>query len=137
RAGITVFRGSTSQDPARQLILGVRRQRGDRMAELEPGHPDGLIHRLRNWLQEAQDPIGSLPAGTDPVEWAVRRFIDTWKTEARRSIEAVEESLNRAKALCDSQASFGEIKSEIDMARQALQEDLRDHLGLYDLGEKE
>ena len=28
--------------------------------------------------------------------------------------------------------TFEEIKSEIDMARQMLQEDLRDHLGLYD-----
>lgn len=102
------------------------------MAELEPGHPDELIHTLRNWLREAHDPIGSFPTGTDPVEWAVRRFIDTWKTEARRAIEGVEESLNQAMALCDSQASFDEIKSEIDMARQTLQEDLRDHLGLYD-----
>jgi hypothetical protein len=102
------------------------------MAELEPGHPDEMVIALCNWLRQAHDPIGSLPAGTDPVEWAVRRFIDTWKTEARRSIEAVEESLNEAMALCDSQASFDEIKSEIDTARQTLQEDLRDHLGLYD-----
>jgi hypothetical protein len=102
------------------------------MAELEPGHPDELIKTLRNWLREAQDPIGSLPAGTDPVEWAVRRFIGTWKAHARRAIERVEESLNQALALCDSQASFDEIKNEIDMGRQILQEDLRDHLGLYD-----
>lgn len=59
----------------------------------------------------------------------MRRFINTWKTRARR---ALEESLNQAMALCDSQASFEEIKREIDTARQTLQEDLRDHLGLYD-----
>ena len=46
------------------------------MAELEPGHPDELVPTLHNWLREALNPIGSLPAGTDPVECAVRRFID-------------------------------------------------------------
>ena len=68
----------------------------------------------------------------DAVEWAVRRFIDVWKTEARSAIEGVEESLEQAIALCDSQASFADIKNEIDLARQILQEDLRDHLGLYE-----
>jgi hypothetical protein len=34
--------------------------------------------------------------------------------------------------LCDSGASPAEIKCEIDFARQILQEDLRDHLELYD-----
>lgn len=102
------------------------------MAELEPGHPDELARTLRNRLREAHDPLGSLPAGTDPVEWAVRRFIDTWKDEARLAIEGVEESLSRADALCDSQASYDEIKCEIDAARQTLREDLREHLGLYD-----
>jgi hypothetical protein len=102
------------------------------MAELEPGHPDELVKTLRNWLREANSPIGSLPEGTDAVEWAVRRFIDYWKTPARRAIEGVEESLDRAMALCDSGAPLSEIKSEIDLARQILQEDLRDDLGLYD-----
>jgi hypothetical protein len=62
----------------------------------------------------------------------VRQFIDTWKTRARNAIEGVEESLDRAMALCDSGSPLDEIKSEIDLARQTLQEDLRDHLGLYD-----
>ncbi len=35
-------------------------------------------------------------------------------------------------ALCDAKSSFDQIKSEIDLARQTLQEGLRDHLGLYD-----
>ena len=64
------------------------------MAELEPGHPDELVRNLRNWLREANDPIGTLPEGMDATEWAVRRFIDAWS--------------------------------------QTLQEDLRDHLGLYE-----
>jgi hypothetical protein len=102
------------------------------MAELEPGHPDELIQFLRNWLREANSPTGALPEGMDAVEWAVRRFIDSWKTPARNAIEGVEESLDRALALCDSEAPLAEIRSEIDLARQALQEDLRDHLGLYD-----
>src|SRR5580700_3566154 len=101
------------------------------MAEFEPGHPDELIQTLRNWLREAHDPIGTLPQGMDAVEWAVRRFIDTWKNQARGAIEGVEESLDRAMALCDSKSSFDTIKNEIDSARQTLQEDLRDHLGLY------
>jgi hypothetical protein len=105
---------------------------GDSVAEMEPGNPDELVQTLRNWLREAQAPIGTLPEGMDPVEWAVRRFIDSWKADARCAIEGVEESLYRAMALCDSGAPLPEIKSEIDLARQALQEDLRDHLGLYE-----
>lgn len=105
---------------------------GSEMAEQEPGHPEELVTALRNWLREANSPIGSLPDGMDATEWAVRRFIDTWKSTARNAIESVEESLNRAMALCDSEAPFIEIQSEIDLARQTLQEDLRDHLGLYD-----
>lgn len=102
------------------------------MAELEPGHPDELVKVLRNWLREAHSPLGTLPDGMDVVEWAVRRFIDYWKTPACNAIEGIEESLYRAMELCDSGAPLSEIKSEIDLARQTLQEDLRDHLGLYD-----
>ena len=102
------------------------------MAELESGHPDELVQTLRNWLREANSPLGSLPEGMDAVEWAVRRFIDSWKTRARTAIEGIEESLHHAMALCDSGAPLPEIKSEIDLARQTLQEDLRDHLGLHD-----
>lgn len=102
------------------------------MAELESGHPDELVQRFRNWLREANSPIGTLPEGTDAIEWAVRRFIDSWKNPARRAIERVEENLCRATILCESGAPLSEIKSEVDLARQALQEDLRDHLGLYD-----
>jgi hypothetical protein len=101
------------------------------MAEMEPGHPDELVEALRNWLREGNSPIGALPEGMDAMEWAVRRFIDYWKTAARNDIEGVEESLYRAMALCDSGAPLPEIKGEIELARQALQEDLRDHLGLY------
>jgi hypothetical protein len=102
------------------------------MAELEPGNPDELVQALRNWLREAHSPVGALPEGMDAAEWAVRRFIAYWKTPARNAIEGVEESLYRAMALLDSGAPLAEIKDEIDLARQTLQEDLRDHLGLYD-----
>ena len=102
------------------------------MAELEPGHPDELVQILRNWLREAESPIGTLPGGMDAAEWAVRRFIATWKSPARNAVESVEESLNRAMSLCDSGSPLAEIKNEIDLARQTLQEDLRGHLGLYD-----
>jgi hypothetical protein len=102
------------------------------MAELDPGHPDELVKTLRNWLREANSPVGKLPDDVDAVEWAVRRFIDSWKGPARRAIEGVEESLYRAMALCDAGAPLPDIKSKIDLARQVLQEDLRDHLGLYE-----
>ena len=102
------------------------------MSELEPGHPDELVQNLRNWLREANSPMGALPEGVDPVEWAVRRFIDIWKADARNAIEGVEWNLVRAIALCDSQSPLDEIKRQIELARETLQEDLRDHLGLYD-----
>jgi len=102
------------------------------MAELEPGHPDELVETLENWLREANSPIGTLPEGMDAVEWAVRRFIDTWKAGARSAIDGVEGHLSRAIALCDSESPTRAIKSELELARETLVEDLRDHLGLYD-----
>jgi hypothetical protein len=102
------------------------------MTELEPGHPDELAQTLRNWLNDANSPMGTLPEGMDPVEWAVRRFIDIWKADSRNAIDGVEQFLSRAIALCDSQSSLDEIKSQLELARETLQEDLRDHLGLYD-----
>jgi hypothetical protein len=100
------------------------------MAELEPGHPDELIQTLRNWLREAQSPIGQLPEGTDPVEWAVRRFIASWSAPVRATIEEIEDCLRSALELCDS-GKVQEAKTEIDAARQLVEESLRDHLGLY------
>jgi hypothetical protein len=106
------------------------------MAEFEPGNPDALVQNLRNWLNEANSPVGTLPEGMDPIEWAVRRFIQYWKAPARRAIEGVQESLDLAKKLCNAGAPPGEIKLEIDMALQILGEDLRDHLGLYPWNEE-
>jgi len=102
------------------------------MTEMEPGHPDELLEAFRNFLREATSSIGSLPPGMDPTEWAVRRFIDYWKDPARRAIESVEESLQRAMAMCDLAAPHTEISDELDLALQTLQKDLRDHLGLHD-----
>jgi hypothetical protein len=100
------------------------------MAELEPGHPDELTQTLRNWLREAEAPLGSLPTGTDPVEWAVRRFIASWSGPVRASIEEIESCLDSALQLC-SEGKVAEAQVEIDAARQILGESLRDHLGLY------
>jgi hypothetical protein len=112
------------------MLLG---EGGRGMAELDPGHPDELIKLLTNWLRESQSPVGSLlPVGIDPAEWAVRQFINSWKQTARRAIESIEESLSKAEALCTSGGSREEIVAEVENARSTLQEDLRDHLGLYD-----
>ena len=70
------------------------------MAEREPGHPDKLVRTLRNWLREASDPIGSLPAGTDPAEWAVRRFIASWVRPVRASVREIEDCLRKAEEAC-------------------------------------
>lgn len=103
------------------------------MAELEPGHPDELIEVLTNWLRESQSNCGSLyPPGTDPVEWVARRFIAYWRSPARAAIDSIELSLQHAMDLCDSVPGAEAIKDEIDGIRQTLQEDLRDHLGIYD-----
>jgi len=100
------------------------------MAELEPGHPDELVRTFRNWLREAQDPIGSLPAGADPVEWAVRQFINSWAGPVRATIRELEECLEaagRALAAGDSATAV----SEVEAAGQLGRESLRDELGLY------
>ena len=100
------------------------------MAELEPGHPDELIKVLRNWLDQKDE--GKLPAGMDRTEWAVRQFINYWHNPARRAIDSIEKSLLDCIALCAASAPHGDIADELELARQTLQEDLRDHLGLYD-----
>jgi hypothetical protein len=105
------------------------------MAELEPGHPDELTKLLKNWLQQAHDPVGSLPEGADPVEWAIRRFIDSWKRPIRSSVEVIEECLNSALELCNAGDSEG-AKVEIEGALQLVRESLRDELGLYEWNEE-
>jgi hypothetical protein len=105
------------------------------MAEMESGHPDELVQVLTNWLRESQSPIGSLPEGIAPVEWVVRQFINYWRRPARNAIDSIESSLQRALDLCSAFPSSGSIeaiKEELESAREVLQEDLRDHLGLYD-----
>jgi len=101
------------------------------MAELEPGHPDELTQQLANWLKEANDPIGTLPAGLPPTEWAARRFIDTWRKPARDAIDSVEECLAKAEEEL-RQGHVDAAKTLIAVARQTIGEDIRDHLGLYD-----
>jgi hypothetical protein len=101
----------------------------------EPGNPDELKQALRNWLQEAQSPIGTLPEGTDPIDWAIHRFILYWEKPARRAIRSLEESLDKARELCNAGASGQQIKDEIDYAFQVIGEDLRVASGLYEWNE--
>ena len=101
------------------------------MAELEPGHPDELLERLINWLNQANDPIGSLPPNVTPTEWAVRNFIHTWRKPVREGLDSIEESLNKAPAALKS----GDVTAavfEIECSLQSLREDVRDELGLYE-----
>jgi hypothetical protein len=103
------------------------------MAEMDSGHPDELVQVLRNWLRQSESPTGTLlPEGIDPLEWAIRQFINYWKRPARQSIESIEQNLKRASALCNSKSPQNEINFEILVALSTLQEDLRDHLGLYE-----
>lgn len=100
------------------------------MAELEPGHPDELVRTLRNWLREAHDPVGALPTGTDPVEWAVRRFIASWSEPVRGTIQVLEESLESAAQALEAR-DVATAKTRVESARQLVRESLRDELGLY------
>jgi hypothetical protein len=101
------------------------------MAELEPGHPDELREMLTNWLNQANDPIGSLPPGVMPTEWAVRNFIDAWRKPVRGSIDVIEEGLNKALEALRAGDSAAAI-FEIECSLQTLREDVRDELGLYE-----
>jgi hypothetical protein len=101
------------------------------MAELEPGHPDELLEQLTNWLNQANDPIGSLPPNVTPTEWAVRNFIDTWRKPVRAGLDSIEESLSKALAALKA----GDVKAaafEIECSLQTLGEDVRDEFGLYE-----
>jgi hypothetical protein len=101
------------------------------MAELDPGHPDELKVTLTNWLREANDPIGSLPPGVTPIEWAVGNFIDSWRKPVRSGIDSVDESLQKALAALKAGDTAAAV-SEIECARETLNEDVRNELGLYE-----
>ena len=101
------------------------------MAELEPGHPDALQEMLTNWLNQANDPIGSLPPGVTHTAWAVRNFIESWRKPVRSGLDSIEESLHKAlEALKTGDTAAAAF--EIECARQTLGEDVRDELGLYE-----
>src|SRR5262249_10499825 len=101
------------------------------MAELEPGQPDELKVLLTNWLKQANDPIGCLPEGSTPVEWAVRNFVDCWRKPVRASIDALETSLKTALEAIEN-GDIVKARFEIESSLQTLGEDLRDDLGLYE-----
>jgi hypothetical protein len=103
----------------------------------EPGHPEDLKQALQNWLREAQSNEGALPEGTDPIDWAIQRFIAYWEKPTRQAIRSLEETLSRARELCDANAPPQEIRNEIDYAFQIIGEDLRVELGLYEWNESE
>lgn len=100
------------------------------MAELDPGHPDELCKLLTNWLNQANDPIGTLPPGTTPVEWAVQQFVESWRRPVRGGIDSIEASLNRALEAIKS-GDPDKAVFEIECSLQTLAEDVRDELGLY------
>jgi hypothetical protein len=101
------------------------------MAEPDPGHPDELKVMLTNWLREANDPIGSLPPGVTPVEWAVGNFIDSWRKPVRSGLDSIEGSLLKALAALKA-GDTAAAAFEIECARQTLGEDVRNELGLYE-----
>ena len=102
------------------------------MAELEPGHPDELMAMLNNWMKQANEPDGNLlPEGITPTEWAVRQFVKSWRKPVRSSIEHIESLLQEAIAAID-RGEGPSAKRQIEAARQAIDEGLRDDLGLYD-----
>jgi hypothetical protein len=89
-----------------------------------PGHSDELVRTLRNWLREASNPIGSLPTGTDSVEWALRRFIAWWVAPLRGTIDEIEDCLGLAKEACRA-GDTAAAAAEIDSMRQIVGESLR------------
>ena len=99
------------------------------MTELEPGNPDELCETLTNWLNRANGPLGSLPAGTTPVEWAVRNFIASWRDPIRDALDSIDESLDGALAAL-SAGNPQEAKFHLECIRQALSGDIRTELGL-------
>jgi len=99
------------------------------MAEMESGNPDELCETLTKLLDRANDPIGSLPAGVTPVEWAVRNFIASWRDPIRDGLDNIDEHL--AKAIAALAASnVKDAMFEIECARQAVAEDIRVEMGL-------
>jgi hypothetical protein len=100
------------------------------MAELEPGNPDELVRTLANWLREANGPFGELPSGTDPTEWAVRRFITAWVEPVRIVVRGIEESIRTAEQALAA-GDYEAVAGALDTIRQEVGEGLRAELGIY------
>ena len=99
------------------------------MADMESGNPDELCKTLTNFLNRANDPIGTLPPGVTPVEWAVRSFIASWRDPIRDSLDNIDQHLEKAMKALDA-GNVNDAKSEIECLRQAIAEDIRGELGL-------
>ena len=94
-------------------------------------YPNQLARVLRNWLREAHESPGSLPAGIDPDEWAALRFVAWWAGPVRVSLGALDEHLAEA----DARLADGDVVGArrcLDAIRQLVGEDLRGELGLDD-----
>jgi hypothetical protein len=99
------------------------------MAELERGNPDELCDILSNWLKQAHDPVGHLPEGMTPIEWAVRNFIALWRDPIRDSLDHIDELLSSAIAATNS-GEKQEALLHLECIRQSLSEEIRTELGL-------
>jgi hypothetical protein len=98
-----------------------------------PGHSDELVRTLRNWLREASNPIGSLPTGTDSVEWALRRFIAWWVAPLRGTIDEIEDCLTGQGGVQGRGYGRRCRGDRLDAANS--RREPADHLGLYSWNE--
>jgi hypothetical protein len=92
------------------------------------------VRTLGNWLREASSPMGELPSGMDPTEWAVRRFIAAWVEPVRILVRGIEESIRTAERALVA-GDYEAVAIELDTIRQEVGEGLRGELGLYSWNE--
>ena len=146
RPGANRLGGSPEEDEAHELVAGWMREAGLEVSVDSTGNLFGRLLGRRAELAEVWTgshldsvPDGGRFDGALGVVGGLEAIVRAGRQERTLGVVAFrdEEGCSGpgcvgSRGLCDSGAPHTEIKDAIDLARQTLQEDLRDHLGLYE-----
>ncbi|MEZ6142142.1 MAG: hypothetical protein R3B84_16395 [Zavarzinella sp.] len=90
---------------------------------------------LRNWIDQAISPLGSLPPGTEPAQWVAEHFVAWWRDRVEDDLcraEYASQCLRDELSRLNDAERLDEAFHELSHIQDALS-DLRASLGMSDL----